>query len=397
MTVTSLPVAVLLGISHGLLMSLVPVVTVGTVAFVYQYTAGTELDPPVVVLCALPLGFAGGNVTGLVSVSGLTAAPVAVLPRLLTAALVVGLVSMYANSQSSKLAERLPRDRSQPTSRERPLAPAALEAVDGMGKVTISAVGDVRDIDGYSPLQADLRAELADQTWQLPADIPIVEMEARLEDRLRSTYDLPAVSVSVDARGTATIAAAPPSRNLAGSIPDGWRAISVETLLPMGLSAGDEVTVTAGEETVDGVVMGTTDDVGGDQWDGATPQRAATGGRGLATVAVPTIAASTLLSSEKLMLSVKPSGARDEFRAFSLLVRAGHSIRKVLLDDRTRSTLGATDEPVEVLAVRSAAGGADSNWTFSPGHLNGDAAFVLGEGPVLDRVVPGEEPVEVGR
>ncbi|WP_276250712.1 hypothetical protein [Haloarcula rara] len=394
-----LPVEVLLGISHGLLMSLVPVVGVGAIAFAFQYVEGTELAPPLVVVCALPLGFAGGIVTGLINLPTVAAEPVAVLPRLLTAALVIGLVSMYANSQASKLAERLPRDRSQPTSRERPLAPAALEAVDGKGHVTISAVGDVRDVDGYSPLQADLRAELADQSWQLPADIPIVEMEARLEDRLRSTYDLPAVDVSVDARGTATIAAAPPSRNLAGSIPDGWRAVSVETLLPTGLSVGDEVTVTAGEETVDGVVLGTTDEVADDQWDGATAQTPSTGGRGLATVAVPTIDASTLLESEELTLSVKPAGAREEFRAFSLLVRAGHSIRKVLLDDRTRKQLQATDEPIEVLALRAAddGGAADSNWTFSPGHLNGDAAFVLGDGPVLDRIVSGEETVGVGQ
>lgn len=394
-----LPVEVLLGISHGLLMSLVPVVGVGAIAFAYQYVEGTELDPPMVVASALPLGFAGGVGTGLISVTTVTAAPVAVLPRLLTAALVIGLVSMYANSQASKLAQRLPRDRSQPTSRERPLAPAALEAVDGKGYVTISGVGDVRDVDGYSPLQADLRAELADQTWQLPADIPIVEMETRLEDRLGSEYDLPAVDVSVDARGTATIAAAPPSRNLAGNIPDGWRAVSVETLLPTGLSVGDEVTVTAGEETVDGVVLGTTDDVAGEQYDGAAPQAPATGGRGLATVAVPTIDASTLLESEALTLSVKPSGARDEFRAFSLLVRAGHSVRKLVLDDRTRDELRATDEPVEVLALRAADGdgAADSNWTFSPDHLDGDAAFVLGEGPVLDGLDPGNGAVGVSR
>jgi hypothetical protein len=398
-TVAPLPVEVLLGISHGLLMSLVPVVAVGAIAFLYQYTEGTELEPPLVVLAALPLGLAGGIGMGLVSLPTVTAGPVAVLPRLLTAALVIGLVSMYANSQASKLAERLPRDRSQPTSRERPLAPAALEAVDGKGYVTMSAVGGVRDVDGYSPLQADLRTELADQSWQLPADIPIVEMETRLEDRLRNTYDLPAVDVSVDARGTATIAAAPPSRNLAETIPNGWRAVSVETLLPTGLSVGDEVTVTAGDEAVDGVVLGTTDDVSGEQYAGATARAAATGGRGLATVAVPTIDASTLLESEALTLSVKPSGAREEFRAFSLLVRAGHSVRKLALDDRTRDELRATDEPVEVLALRAAddADAADSNWTFSPDHLSGDAAFVLGEGPVLDRLVPGDETVGVGR
>jgi len=261
--------------------------------------------------------------------------------------------------------------------------------------VNITAVGDIRDIDGYAPMQADLRSELASQSWQLPADIPIAEMESRLEDRLRSTYDLPAVSVSVDARGTATIAAAPPSRNLAATIDDGWRAISVETLLPTGLSPGDEVVVTAGGNEVDGVVLGTADSADDDTPDPVTD--GATGGRGLATVAVPTISASALLQSDDVLLAVQPSGTRDEFRAFSLLVRAGYSIRKVLLDDSTRAAIEQSDEPMELLAVRAPDSGeeADSSWFFSPDHLRGDAAFLLGEGPVLEGLASGDGTVEV--
>ncbi|WP_415378749.1 potassium transporter TrkA [Halosimplex sp. TS25] len=386
---TSLPVEVLIGISFGVLIGIVPAFVVGLSSFLLGYYGGRDVPRVVAIGVGLPIAAANGYYVGLI---GRT---VEQAPRLLVGALVAVMVALYANSQGAALAERVPRNLSQATQSQRTLSAEAVDAVDGSGQITIRTSGAIRDIEGHPPLSPDLRRTLENGAWRLPADLPLSELETRLADQLRTDYDLVDASVSIDARGRASIAAAPPSRDLAERVPDGWRAVSIDALLPTGLAPGDEVTVEAGSATASGHVLsasvdperGPTPDAAAS---GATPtdgeegalvrSRAETeGGQGRVTVALPTSEARSILGAERGQIRVTSHGTSHTFEAFSELERAGQSVRKVRLEGD-----GAALDDVEVIGVRGAKGvGTESaGWEFQPDEGAVEAAaeaFVVGD------------------
>lgn len=325
-------------------------------------------------------------------------------------------LSLYAHGLAETVAADLPADASRQIRRERGLSADAIDAVDGMGWVTIRAAGRVREIDGYPPLEPDLRTTLENGTWRLPADLPLSALESRLEARLRTTHDLTAVSASIDERGRATITAAPPSNAVASRVPEGWRAVAVWALLPTGLAPGEEVLVYPGEERepVTGQVVDVDiDPVRGNAGQADAPSssgrsgRSATpGGEGRVTVAVPTAEASVLLAHDWARI-VATSGEPDaDLEAFATLERAGCSVRSLsvgrpgtaLASDRIDSIL----EDVHLLVARrgddhdltDAASVVDDRWTVEPEPSTleaGDEAFVVGDEALLARL-GGNEP-----
>ncbi|WP_218927259.1 potassium transporter TrkA [Halosimplex rubrum] len=389
----SLPVEVLLGISFGLLVGLVPAFAVGLGSFLVEYYGGYTAPGAAAVLVALPLAGANGYAVGLVGTT------VEQVPRLLIAALVALLLALYANSQGSSLAAELPRDLSQATRARRTLSAAAIEDVDGSGQVTVRASGEIRDIEGYPSLSPALRTTLETGAWRLPADLPLAELETRLEDRLRSDHDLADAAVSIDARGRASVAAAPPARNLAERVPDGWRAVSFSALLPTGLSPGDEAVVDAGDAAVDGHVLSVRTDTDRGSADADTDASDATatvegageattrkrarsetaGGRGRVTVAVRTSDARTVLGEDEAAVRVTSQGTSHVFEAFSQLERAGQAVRRVRLSEADREAL--TDDPdLSAVGVRRA-GEDGRGWRFDPDEVaveDADEAFVVG-------------------
>ena len=389
----SLPVEVLLGISFGLLVGLVPAFAVGLGSFLAEYYGGYAVPGVAAVLVALPLAGANGYAVGLVSAT----ATVEEVPRVMIAALVALLLALYANSQGSHLAAELPRDLSQATRAQRTLSAAAIEDVDGSGQVTVRASGEIRDIEGYPSLSPALRRTLKTGAWRLPADLPLSELETRLADRLRSDYELADAAVSIDARGRASVAAAPPARDLAERVPDGWRAVSFSALLPTGLSPGDEVVVDASDATVDGHVLSARTDAdregpGADASDdtatvegtgeGETRKQARSataGGRGRVTVAVRTSDARAVLGEDEAAVRVTSRGTSHVFEAFSHLERAGQAVRRVRLDDASRAAL-ADDPDLSVVGVRRTDEDGRS-WQFDPDAVaveDADEAFVVG-------------------
>ncbi|WP_123536463.1 potassium transporter TrkA [Halosimplex salinum] len=387
----SLPVEVLIGISFGLLVGLVPAFVVGLGSFLLEYYGGYTVPGAAAVLVALPLAGANGYVVGLVGTT------VEQVPRLMIAALVALMLALYANSQGSRLATDLPGDLSQASRSQRTLSAEAVDSVDGSGQVMVRATGEIRDVEGYPPLSPELRATLESGAWRLPADLPLSELETRLEDQLRSDYDLADAAVAIDARGRASIAAAPPSRDLAERVPDGWRAVSFSALLPTGLAPGDEVVVDAGDTSVSGRVLGVRAGADGD----ATAETAASpthsspgevetrkraraetpGGRGRVTVAVRTADARTVLGEDDASLRVRSQGASHVFEAFSELERAGQAVRRVRLDDDDRAAVAADGADLSVVGVRQT-GEDGRGWEFDPDELSvegADEAFVVGD------------------
>ncbi|MFC7141666.1 potassium transporter TrkA [Halosimplex aquaticum] len=382
----SLPVEVLLGISFGLLVGLIPAFAVGLASFLFEYYGDRSIPGFAAVLVALPLAGANGYAVGLVGTT------VEQAPRLLIAALVALMLVLYANSQGNAIAADLPRDLAQATRSRRTLSAEALDSVDGSGQVMIRATGEIRDVEGYPPLSPELRTALETGAWRLPADLPLDELEARLADQLRTDYDLADVAVSIDARGRASIAAAPPSRDLAERVPDGWRAVSFTALLPTGLSPGDEVVVDAGGESVSGRVLSVSadsdddadeDDPGPSPGEVETRKRAraeTTGGRGRVTVAVRTADARTVLGDDEAQVRVTSQGTSHVFEAFSHLERAGQAVRRVRLDDDDRAAIADAGSDLSVVGVRRP-DGAGRGWQFGPDAASveeADEAFVVG-------------------
>lgn len=400
----SLPVEVLLGLYLGLLTGIVPAFVAGALGFVVRYVTGVTLPGLGVVVLALSIASIQGGLMGLVEPD------IAQSPRLLVAVLVVLMLALYAHSQGDKLGAELPRRLSFSSIRKRTLSADVVEFVGAVGQVTVRPTGPVGDVEGYPPLPADLRATIADGSWQLPADLPLSELEVRLEDRLRTDHDLADVSVSIDERGRATIAAAPPSSGLSRRVPEGHRAVSIDALVPAGLARGDRVVVSAGSKTVPGTVLSvatdrtpTTDSSDAVADGGAVSEEptsvrhaggTAEGGTGRVTVVVPRRSAAALLSADRGHVIVQSRATNPGFEALSLLKQAGYAVRRVTV----RSTAEPDGHPaagdVTVLAVRRSGSETDSRrrgWLFAPGIKRrlaaGDEAFVGGPEGAVDAFV----------
>ncbi|WP_435553008.1 potassium transporter TrkA [Natrinema sp. CGMCC1.2065] len=398
----SLPVEVLLGLYLGLLTGIVPAFVAGSLGFLVRYFTGVTLPGFGVVVLALSIASVQGGLLGLVEPT------IAQSPRLLVAVLVVLMLALYAHNQGDKLGAELPRRLSLTSLRQRTLSADVVELVGSVGQVTVRPTGEIHDMEGYPPLSADLRRTLKAGSWRLPADLPLSELEARLEERLRTDHDLADVAVAIDERARATITAAPPSGGLSRRVPAGRRAVSLTTLVPTGLAGGDVVSVRVGDRSIGGTVVSarteTDDEIDGDDGssgpadavapDGgadpdptpaAKPHAATAGGSGRVTIAVPRRDVKPVLEAESPRLVVRSRGTSREFEALSLVKREGYAIRRL-----TVGPIGATDETiagtdVTVLAVRrqgSETGERRHGWVFAPGIERrleaGDEAFVAG-------------------
>ncbi len=397
------PIEILTGVSFGLLFGVVTAAVVGCLSFVAT-VAGDVTIPR----------FAGG--AGAVVLSGGTSfaagvvGPETVQPGLLLGFGLVFVLGLAATSWGRQLGTDLPRSTAGPLERTQPLAVEAIDAVDAMGQVTIRSSGGVREFEGYPPLGPALRQALEDGAWRLPADLPLSALETRLETLLGSTYDLEMVSVAVDRRGRATITAAPPANGVAKRVPEGWRAISVRTLVPTGLAPGDDVLATTGTDAVSGTVLdatvdsapataqaSTTDDMAptGDRTGEAASAGVVDGGEGQVTLAIPTTAADTLLDADRVGIVATPAGTAAERDAISLLERNRVPVRKTTLTESVLDAVSSDESDLEVFAVRSddAADDTTHGWYFEPDPdalAIGSEVFLLGSDAVRDTTEPTE-------
>ncbi|MXV63264.1 hypothetical protein GS429_14555 [Natronorubrum sp. JWXQ-INN-674] len=405
------PVEILTGVSIALLFGIAVAAFVGAISFGAAYFA-TERIPSI----------AGGLLTVLLTITTLYVSDIAdastVQPGLVLGLGSVGVLGLYATSRGRQLAADLPRATAGSVERTQPLAADAIDAVDAMGQVTIRSSGGVREFDGYPPLGPGLRKTLENGAWRLPADLPLSALETRLGDRLRTSYDLEAVSVAIDGRGRASITAAPPASGVATQVPDGWRAVSTRALLPAGLAPGDAVLVSGDSMTVSGTVLSATVDAfaadgvrpptpesasDGFQGDGGTSSAdsghsadaVAVGGEGCVTVAVPTTDAETLLDADRVRVVVTSRGTTRVFDALSLLERSKAVIRRMTLTESVLDAIRGESDLTAFAVRRPGVSGIDSTrgheWQFEPepdalaigmeAFVIGDGAMAFGDGP----------------
>jgi len=387
----SLPIEVLMGIYLGLLVGVIPALASWALGFSFKYFTGVTLPGFAVAVLAIALAGVSGGLMALADRS-ITQAPNA--ERVITAIILVGMVSMYAHSKGDQLGANFPKRLSLKGLREKKLSADMVEFVGGRDEVRIQILGDVADMEGYPPLSEPLRAEIRSEEWRFPADLRIGELERRMEERLKSEYDLGDASVSIDEQGRATVVAAPPFSGLSKRIGDNRHAVSTDALLPTGLARNDEVTVLTEDAQVRGTVVSARSASSADskptetptELDVAdaeappTPVQAPTtdGGEGRLTVAVTRTDVQPLLRSAQPKVVVEPRGTHREYELVSLLRRAGSRFRRLTiradgpLDGTTLRDAHVREAyDVAIVAVRTPDG-----WQVAP---RGDAAVEAGD------------------
>ncbi len=388
-------VELFLGIYLGLLTGIVPALVAGVLGFLFRYVTGVTLPGLGVVVLAVAIAGVNGGLLGLVDPT------ISQSPRLLSAVVVVMMLSLYAHAQGDRLGERLPRRFSLRELGKRTLSGEAIFDVGGIGRVEIEPIGDVNDLEGYPPLGEELRAEIAADRWEFAADVPIEAIERSLEERLRTRYDLAAVEVRIDVHGRARIAAAPPLGSLSLATPSGRRTVSVRGLVPTGIARGERVAVVTEDRRIDGTVLSARSSPdagaiatpgGGPAEDAVAPMSTAprtTGGEGSVAVAVTPEEARYLLGIDRARIVVLPRGSGLEFEAVRRLRSAGNRFVAVTVShDGAGQPLAsvAVATGVRILARYPAPSAADArgrDWQIDP------------DGEV--RTVAGDELIAVGQ
>jgi hypothetical protein len=392
----SIPAEILLGVYLGLLVGTLPALASWALGFTFRYVTGVTIPGFGVTVLAIALAGVNGGLLALAD-QRITQGPNA--GRLITAIVVVGMLSMYAHSKGDKMAAEFPRRLSLSGLRSKTISRELADLIHNGDEVRIRVVGEVADMEGYPPLPEELRAELRNAEVTMPADLRLDELESRVADRLQTEYDLGDVSVTVDERGRATVVAAPPFSGLSKRVDDSRHAVSVTGLVPTGLARGDEVTVITPDAQVRGTVVsaktgkstGQTDaqdpaplspDEPAEADDHPTPVRAPTtvGGDGRLTVAVTRTDVQPLLRASEVKVVVESRGTRREYEVVSLLRRADQQFRRFVVGSGSPVAgrhLGDEAFDVSVLGVRK-----ETGWLIAPTGTTtigvGDELFAAG-------------------
>lgn len=354
---------ILVGIYLGLLAGIFPAFIAFSIGFAFKYFTNVTVPGLGVVILGGALAGISGGLMGLIDpeLSGnLTG---------ITAILVILMASLWAHAQGDKLGAETPRKLTLRSLRQNKLTVDLAERVDTYGQIRLRPVGEISDIVGYPPLPDDIREQLRTASWKFPGTLSLAELEAQLEERLLDDYELAEVTVTIDRRGRADIAAAPNSAGLSRRIPEGKRAISVETLLPTGLGRGDTVQLRLPDGDVSGpLVSARTHDTavavrtssGSSAADSVTTEksengeqtetpptlpttqpRRTTGGEGRVTLSLPPDAAKRVVESSFAPVVVHSRGSQPEYEVIGLLRAQGDRFRTVTLA-RESSLIGST-------------------------------------------------------
>ncbi|MFP8952959.1 hypothetical protein ACLI4Z_08310 [Natrialbaceae archaeon A-arb3/5] len=405
---------IIAGVSFGFVIAVIPAAVVGIIAAIGM-SRDRPLSGPESVAIGLALAACNGYVIGFVTVSAFES--IGQLLRVGVASAVVAVYTLYAKRLGERLLSELPIGASYPLVRSRTLSADAIDAVDAIGQVTIRPSGEIGTVEGYPPLPPGLRETLAAESWRLPADLPLSELETVLENSLRASYALSAVSVSIDGRGRASIQAAPASSELASRVPDGWRSVSISATVPIGMGTNEESIVHADGEFVRGFVLAveptrTTSresmaDSGYASHGTGTPDRNETrsasvcrptsDGKARVTVAVSTVDVETVLRADHRHIIVPSHDSDDAAAAVSHLERSGQLIRKIPVTDLT-AALGESDIDRDEIRFLAASRVDEQASTVAHGHewiatptidelADCESVFIVGDTPLVKRLV----------
>ena len=382
----SLTTEVLLGVYLGLLAGIIPAFIAGFLGFLFRYATGVSIPAFAVIVLAAAVAGVNGGLMGLLDES------VARAPRFIVAILIVMMLAIYAHSQGDKLGAELPRRFSLRSIRRQTLSADVIRVVGGFGEVTIRPVS-VTDMEGYPPVNDELRTKLQEEAVTLPADLPIPELEARLEDRLKVEYELTDISASVDEQGNAHLTVAPPLGSLSQLVPHNRRAVSITGLIPDGVSRGDRAILKTPSQTISGKVISVSESARTPDMDAERERLNLTDQQGQSrlTVVVHENRVSSLLEANDVRVAIPSQGVRREFEVLSVLREAGNQFQKLTIrkestfDGRSISLPKIRDEHgIAIVAFRQTGSRqtARKGWEFATdGEITlsaGDELFAVG-------------------
>lgn len=384
----------LLGIYIGVITGFFPALVAWVLGFVFKYFTGVTLPGFGVVVLGVGIAGVQGGLLGLLDPS-ITASPAT-----LVALLVVMMLTLYAHAKGDQMGAEFPRRVTLRSLADKTLSNDVVERIGGYGEVRVTA-GEIRDIEGSPALPVALRNEIHLSEWRFPADLPLPELEKRLEDRLRHEYGLSEVVVVIDEKARADITAAPPIGGVSGRLPSGKRGVTVECLVPSGLARGDEVVVRTGERDVEGVVVSAYSGEGGEEEVVEQPGEhkpvgsapTTVGGWGRVTVAVQREDAEHLLEADVRRIVVESRGKRREYELVGLLKQAGKRFSKAVVSSGSMLA-GKTISEAEIresYGVGVLALGRNGDWVIGPRGSTridvGDELFVVGGAAEIDGFV----------
>lgn len=328
----------LVGLYLGVLTGVLPALVSWALGFSFRYVTGVTVPGLAVVVVAAAIAGVSGGLLGLLD-PVISETPVGIV-----AALVVLMASFWAHNQGDTMGESFPRRITLDSIRRRTLSSDVVERVGRFGRVRVT-ITSAENVEGYPPLSEGLREKLEAERLSFPADLPLSELETRVRDRLRSSYDLETVSVSLDRRANATVAAAPALGGFSRRVPAGQRAVSVETLVPAGTDRGDRAVLACSERSIEGQVLGV----------GETDENSEEPTRRL-TVAVAPEEVRPVLESEPVRVAVL--GEANERDWLERLKAAGLRVRTIEPGGaRTLNPSALREETgAQVLAVRGTDG-----------------------------------------
>ena len=374
-----------LGIYLGILTGMFTALLVFGLAFSFQYIAGIAF--PAATGLMIGLGAAGlqGGLFRLMRDPVMLQSPV-----IITALLIVMLISGYAQKRGVDLAKAVP-----PKTvifsglRRRGLSRDVVKRLGRFGQVMITVPGEVGDMEGYPPLADEIRDAIGSGTWQFPADLPLAELEARLREQLLIEFHLDDAAVSISPRGEAKISAAPPARGLSRRVPVDRHAVTLEAMVPTGAAYGDRARVSFSEEELEGMIVSVTPPEVKEKFHAPPPPvlplaQTAGGGEGRLALAVDPEAVESTVDANPDQFIILPRGKNREYELISLLRQQGNAFRKLRVKPdgpftgKRMGSLGLRRRfGVDVLAIKQV-----DTWSFAPRSdtrlFGGNDLFVTG-------------------
>lgn len=230
----------------------------------------------------------------------------------------------------------------------------------------------IEDIEGYEPVQAEKKEELAGRELLFPRGLTVAQLRDRLTERLQHDYGVGHVDAEVTAEGEVThLALGRRAAGVGATLPPRTAAVAVEA--DPGFDASPDDRVQVWERREDGAERIATGDI-----------RAVDGN--VATLALETNRARRIDSRRRHRLVTLPTGERPE-REFAALLRSSNETM-----DAVEIAAGSSLDGVPVAALRPAviALRAGETVTTLPGPervLRGDeTVYVVGRQNELRRV-----------
>lgn len=244
--------------------------------------------------------------------------------------------------------------------------------IKGAGRtIRVELPEEIQDIDGFEPVRADMKDDLAGRTMSFPAQLTADELHEAFVTRLQRETGIRKVDVEFDEAGAITYLAV--GRGEAGighTLPPGEVAIAIRADPAFAAGAGDQVRVWRTDpeprRLLTAEIRGIVDDV--------------------VTVSVPEDDVSLLQPEGGYRLVTLPKAPRPDRDFASVLRRANESVTRVTVDTdsefigRSVAHLGVT-----ALTIESADGSIEAPPTPSTRVQPNDSIIAMGRPDALRR------------